>query len=72
MNIQLILARRYLAGRVSRTVLTTLAIVLGVMLIFGLNGILPGVMQQMQSAMLASVGEVDLSVSSIAAGGTFA
>lgn len=64
MSISFTLARRYMAGRKLRTLLTTLAIVLGVMLIFGLNGVLPGMMEAMQKAMLASVGEVDLSVES--------
>lgn len=64
MSISFTLARRYMAGRRLRTFLTTLAIVLGVMLIFGLNGVLPGMMEAMNKAMLASVGEVDLTVSS--------
>lgn len=68
MSISLTLARRYLAGRKLRTLLTTLAIVLGVMLIFGLNGILPGMMEAMNRAMLASVGEVDLTVESASSG----
>ena len=70
MSIQLILARRYLAGRKLRTALTTLAIVLGVMLIFGLNALMPGMMAAMQQLMLASVGQVDLTVTNVA-GGTF-
>lgn len=70
MSIQLRLAVRYLAGRKLRTALTTLAIVLGVMVIFGLNGILPGMMQSIQQVMLASVGQVDLSITS-ASSGTF-
>lgn len=64
MSISFTLARRYMAGRKLRTFLTTLAIVLGVMLIFGLNGVLPGMMDAMNKAMLASVGEVDLTVES--------
>lgn len=64
MSVSFTLARRYMAGRKLRTVLTTLAIVLGVMLIFGLNGILPGMMEALQRSMLASVGEVDLTVES--------
>lgn len=67
MSVTLTLAARYLAGRKLRTALTTLAIVLGVMLLFGLNGMLPGMMESMQKAMLASVGEVDLSVESASA-----
>lgn len=64
MTIALRLAWRYLTGRKLRTALTTLAIVFGVMLIFGLNGVLPGMREAMQRMMLASVGEVDLTVTS--------
>jgi putative ABC transport system permease protein len=63
-SISFTLARRYMAGRKLRTALTTLAIVLGVMLIFGFNGTLPGMMEWMRKSMLASVGEVDLNVQS--------
>lgn len=65
MNIQITLAVRYLLGRKLRTTLTTLAVVFGVMLVFGLNGVFPGVLGAMQKAMLASVGEVDLAVTSV-------
>ena len=41
MTIQTTLARRYLAGRKLRTFLTTLAIVFGVLVIFGMNTLLP-------------------------------
>ncbi|MBE0477414.1 MAG: ABC transporter permease, partial [Coriobacteriia bacterium] len=68
MSTQLKLAGRYLAGRKLRTALTTLAIVLGVMIIFGLNGVLPGMMELMQRSMLASVGEVDLTVENASSG----
>lgn len=68
MNISLTLAWRYLMGRKLRTALTTLAIVFGVMIIFGLNGILPGMMATLQKSMLASVGEVDLTVESASSG----
>lgn len=64
MNVALRLAWRYLTKRKLRTALTTLAIVFGVMLIFGLNGTLPGMREAMQRMMLASVGEVDLTVTS--------
>ena len=41
MNLQLTLAARYLGGRKLRTFLTTLAIVIGVMVIFGMGIYLP-------------------------------
>lgn len=64
MNIQLTLAWRYLKGRGLRTLLTTLAVVLAVMLMFGLNGILPGMMQAFSASMLRTAGKVDITVSS--------
>lgn len=68
--IQFRLAWRYLKGRGTRTLLTTLAIVLGVMLIFGMNGVLPTMVTAFRQATLASSGQVDLSVTSDT-GGTF-
>lgn len=70
MNVQLKLAARYLAGRKLRTALTTLAIVLGVMLLFGMNAIMPGMLKAFSATMLATVGEVDMTVTS-ASGATF-
>ncbi len=64
MRIQFTLAMRYLAGRKLRTALTTVAIVFGVMLLFGLNGILPAVMESLQRSMIAAAGETDVTVSS--------
>jgi putative ABC transport system permease protein len=58
------LAWRYLRGRVGRTVLTTLAITLGVMLIFGLNGITPSLENVFNQMLFSAAGQVDLSVSS--------
>ncbi len=69
-ELQLTLARRYLLGRRMRAALTTLAVVLAVMLIFGLNGMLPAMMEALQRAFLVSAGQVDLEVRS-ASGGTF-
>lgn len=63
MNIQLTLARRYLSGRKLRTGLTTLAVVFGVMLIFGLNGLLPAFVESFRQNILAATGQVDLAVS---------
>jgi putative ABC transport system permease protein len=62
--IQFRLAWRYLRGRGLRTLLTTLAVVLGVMLIFGMNGVLPAMVTAFRAATLSSAGQVDLSVTS--------
>jgi putative ABC transport system permease protein len=64
------LAWRYLIGRPGRTVLTTLAITLGVALIFGLNGMMPGLADLFSKSLFAAAGQVDLTVSS-ASGGNF-
>jgi putative ABC transport system permease protein len=69
-NVQFKLAWRYLRGRGLRTLLTTLAVVLGVMLMFGMNGILPSMVTAFRAATLSSAGQVDLSVTS-ETGGTF-
>jgi len=68
--IQFTLAWRYLKGRGLRTLLTTLAVVLGVMLMFGMNGVLPTMISAFRAATLSSAGQVDLSVNSDF-GGTF-
>lgn len=70
MSVSFTLAWRYLVGRPSRTLLTTLAITLGVALIFGLNGMMPGLSSAFSQMMFAAAGQVDLTVSS-ASGGTF-
>ena len=70
MRISATLAWRYLIGRPGRTVLTTLAIVFGVALIFGLNGMMPGLIGVFERTLFASAGQVDLSVTS-QSGGTF-
>jgi len=59
MNIQTTLAFRYLSGRKLRTVLTTLAIVFGVLVIFGVNAMLPAFTQAFQANTMAAAGEVD-------------
>ena len=65
MNIQLTLAWRYLKGRGLRTLLTTLAVVLGVTVIFGLNGLLPAFMQAFNRSLLSTAGKIDVTVTSI-------
>ena len=64
------LAWRYFVGRPGRALLTTLAIVLGVALIFGLNGMMPGLVDVFTKTLFAAAGQVDLTVSS-ESGGTF-
>ncbi|MHB0976142.1 MAG: ABC transporter permease [Candidatus Aquicultorales bacterium] len=64
MRFQLTLAFRYLAGRKLRTVLTTLAVVFGVMVIFGLNGMLPTFEKAFRNNMMAGVDKVDLTITS--------
>lgn len=61
---QLTLAWRYLRGRGLRSLLTSLAVALGVMLIFGLNGILPTIMETFTRSMMAAAGKIDITVSS--------
>ena len=62
MNIQFTLARRYLAGRKLRTFLTTLAIVFGVLVIFGMNTLLPAFTNAFTANVLAAAGQVDAAV----------
>ncbi|HSK34069.1 MAG TPA: FtsX-like permease family protein [Propionicimonas sp.] len=64
MKLTLTLAWRYLRGRGARSMLTTLAVVFGVMLTFGLNGILPAMMEAFTHNLLAAAGKVDLTVTS--------
>lgn len=70
MSVSLTLAWRYLWGRRLRTALTTLAVVFGVAIIFGLNGMLPGMIDAFNRVLLSAAGQVDLSVTS-ASGGVF-
>jgi putative ABC transport system permease protein len=67
-SVQFKLAWRYLKGRGLRTLLTTLAVVLGVMLMFGMNGVLPTMITAFRAATLSSAGQVDLSVTSDTSG----
>ncbi|HNT55880.1 MAG TPA: ABC transporter permease, partial [Anaerolineaceae bacterium] len=64
MNIAWKLAWQYLTGHKLRTFLTTLAIVLGVMIIFGLNAMIPALERVVARQMMAAVSEVELSVRS--------
>jgi len=62
MNLQLILAARYLWGRKLRTFLTTLAIVIGVMVIFGMGIYLPSFMGAFQKSLLSASGQTDVMI----------
>ncbi len=66
MNFQLILAFRYLMGRKLRTFLTTLAVVFGVLVIFGMNIVLPTMLQALQANTMAASGQVDVTVTHVA------
>jgi putative ABC transport system permease protein len=60
MGIRLTLAARYLAGRKLRAFLTTLAVVFGVLVIFGMNILVPTMLQSFQAGMMAATDAVDL------------
>ncbi len=64
MMIQWKLAWRYLWGHKTRSLLTTLAIVFGVMVVFGLNTMLPGFIATFRQNMLAAASQVDIAVTS--------
>ncbi|MBK8783800.1 MAG: ABC transporter permease [Anaerolineales bacterium] len=65
MNLQLTLAARYLSGRKLRTFLTTLAVVFGVVVIFGMNIIMPTMLNALQVNVKSADGVVDFSVTHI-------
>jgi len=69
-SIALKLAWRYLWGRKLRTALTTLAVVFGVSVIFGLGTLLPTMTEAFTRTLFATAGQVDLTVTS-ASGSTF-
>ena len=62
MNFQLSLAARYLWGRKLRSFLTTLAIVIGVMVIFGMGILLPTFTDAFNKSMLAASGQTDVMI----------
>jgi putative ABC transport system permease protein len=59
------MATRYLWGRKLRTILTVVAIALAVMLIFGLNGVLPAMLGALQNNLISATGQVDVTISSV-------
>ena len=56
------LAWRYLMGRKLRTFLTTLAVVFGVMVLLGVNMILPTMINAIQGTMLGASGSRGITV----------
>jgi len=70
MNIQLLLAFRYLNGRKLRAFLTTLAVTFGVLVLFGMNIILPSFLEALQVNAMAAEGLVDVTITH-GSGGAF-
>ncbi len=68
MRVFFALALRYLRGRKLRTVLTTLAIVFGVAVLFGMNSLLPTLLRAFRQSMLAATGKAELVFSSVTEG----
>lgn len=62
MNLHLTLAVRYMGGRRLRTFLTTLAIVIGVMVIFGTGMYMPSFMQAYQASLISASGQTDVMI----------
>jgi len=62
MNLQFTLAARYLLGQKLRTALTTLAIVFGVLLVFGMNTVLPTLLAALQANVQGAEGNVDFTI----------
>lgn len=65
MKFQITLAARYLSGRKLRTLLTTLAVVFGVLVIFGMNIIMPTMLSALQVNVQSAEGKVDYTVTHI-------
>lgn len=70
MSISFTLAWRYLWGRKLRAALTTMAVVFGVSVIFGLGALLPTMKEAFTQVFFASAGQVDLTITS-ASGSAF-
>ena len=62
MSFQIHLALQYLTGRKLRAFLTTLAIVIGVMVIFGMGILLPTFTDALQKALISASGQVDVTI----------
>ena len=59
------LAWRYLWGHKTRTFLTTLAIFFGVMVVYGLNALMPAMMSAFRANAMAASGQVDLEITHV-------
>jgi len=70
MRLQITLALRYLSGRKLRTFLTTLAIMFGVLVVFGLNTIMPSFLTAFRANALAAGGQTDVTITN-RTGGAF-
>lgn len=70
MRIALTLAGRYLWGRKLRTALTTLAVVFGVSILFGMGALVPTIAESFTRILFSSSGQVDLTVTN-ASGSNF-
>ncbi len=62
MRTQFTIALRYLAGRKLRTALTTLAITFGVLVLFGMNSVLPALQEAFQIGARAAFGKPDATI----------
>lgn len=62
MRFQVSLAIRYMRGRKLRTFLTTLAIIIGVMVIFGMGILLPTMIEAFNKSLLAASGQTDVMI----------
>ena len=62
---QMMMAFQYMKGRKLRTLLTTLAIVFGVAMIFAFNLVLPSAMESLRQAMESDQDAVDLNITSV-------
>src|SRR5690349_21659373 len=64
MNTYITLPARYLWGRKTRTILTTLAIVFGVAVIFGVNMLLPSLLSVLNAGEVGATGQAQISINS--------
>ena len=62
MSFQVALAIKYMQGRKLRTFLTTLAIIIGVMMIFGMGILLPTMADAFNKSLLAASGQTDVMI----------
>lgn len=65
MKLALTMAVQHMLNRKLRTALTTLAIVFGVMLLFGLNAIMPAMMYGLERSLLTSSNQVDITINGL-------